>query len=126
MHYLLLLAVATHRQAAPPVKPKPATIGWGASARAPPDVARSDRAAGAGNHTEGSVDATTLAGKLLFGYQGWFDAPGSGSPNGPGGRWVHWSPGVEPDEAGTAILHRPLAALHAGALHPAQLTPWRD
>ena len=36
--------------------------------------------------------ASSLAGKVLFGYQGWFDAPGSGSPNGGGrGGWVHWS-----------------------------------
>lgn len=37
-------------------------------------------------------DASTLEGKVLFGYQGWFDAAGSGSPNGDGkGAWVHWS-----------------------------------
>ena len=37
-------------------------------------------------------DASTLQGKVLFGYQGWFDAQGSGSPNGGGkGAWVHWS-----------------------------------
>jgi hypothetical protein len=44
------------------------------------------------------VDPSTLKGKLLFGYQGWFDASGSGSPNKHGsGGWVHWSPGVPPN-----------------------------
>ena len=43
------------------------------------------------------VDASSLQGKLLFGYQGWFDCAGSGSPNGGGkGGWVHWSPGSSP------------------------------
>jgi hypothetical protein len=46
-----------------------------------------------------TVDATTLAGKLMFGYQGWFDTPGSGAPGGAADRhgWVHWSPGVSPN-----------------------------
>ncbi len=36
--------------------------------------------------------ASSLEGKVLFGYQGWFDAAGSRSPNGGGkGSWVHWS-----------------------------------
>jgi hypothetical protein len=34
-----------------------------------------------------AVDATTLAGKLLFGYQGWFACPGDGSPL---DAWEHW------------------------------------
>jgi hypothetical protein len=33
------------------------------------------------------VDATTLGGKLLFGYQGWFGCPGDGSML---DRWQHW------------------------------------
>jgi len=33
------------------------------------------------------VDATTLDGKVLCGYQGWFRAPGDPA----GGGWVHWS-----------------------------------
>ncbi len=37
------------------------------------------------------VDASTLDGKVLFGYQGWFDCPGPGSPE---GKWSHWSRGV--------------------------------
>jgi len=35
-----------------------------------------------------TVDASTLEGKLLFGYQGWFDTPLSGAPK---EGWVHWS-----------------------------------
>ncbi len=38
------------------------------------------------------VDATTLNGKVLFGYQGWFRAPGDGSTVG----WSHWSRGAPP------------------------------
>lgn len=33
-----------------------------------------------------AVDATTLAGKLMCGYQGWFNCEGDGT----GGGWVHW------------------------------------
>jgi hypothetical protein len=33
------------------------------------------------------VDASTMTGKLLMGYQGWFACPGDGSPS---SRWVHW------------------------------------
>jgi hypothetical protein len=33
------------------------------------------------------VDATTLRGKVLCGYQGWFRCPGDGTEQG----WVHWS-----------------------------------
>jgi hypothetical protein len=34
-----------------------------------------------------AVDATTLAGKLMFGYQGWFGCPDDGSQL---ARWEHW------------------------------------
>ena len=34
-----------------------------------------------------AVDATTIHGKLLFGYQGWFGCPDDGSPL---GAWEHW------------------------------------
>src|SRR5262249_30926144 len=33
------------------------------------------------------VDASTLTGKLLMGYQGWFACPGDGSAS---SAWVHW------------------------------------
>ncbi len=35
------------------------------------------------------VDATSIEGKVLFGYQGWFNCPMNGS-----GSWTHWSRGV--------------------------------
>src|SRR6476620_8428752 len=34
-----------------------------------------------------AVDPTTLDGKLMFGYQGWFGCPGDGSPL---NTWEHW------------------------------------
>jgi hypothetical protein len=37
------------------------------------------------------VDPSTLEGKVLFGYQGWFDCPGA---NGHPDNWSHWSRGV--------------------------------
>jgi hypothetical protein len=33
------------------------------------------------------VDASTMTGKLLMGYQGWFACPGDGSPS---SGWIHW------------------------------------
>jgi len=36
------------------------------------------------------VDPTTLEGKVLFGYQGWFDCPAAN----PKGGWSHWARGV--------------------------------
>ena len=38
-------------------------------------------------HPATDVDATTLDGKLMFGYQGWFGCPEDGSPL---GAWEHW------------------------------------
>ncbi|HWI55877.1 MAG TPA: Ig-like domain-containing protein, partial [Bacillota bacterium] len=34
-----------------------------------------------------TVDPSTLTGKMLLGYQGWFACPGDGSPM---NKWVHW------------------------------------
>ena len=45
------------------------------------------------------VDSTTLEGKVLFGYQGWFDCP---TADGKTGAWSHWSRGV-PSAETTAI-----------------------
>src|SRR5690242_2422907 len=42
------------------------------------------------------VDPTTLDGKLMFGYQGWFGCPGDGSLL---NSWEHWSRGGEPTAA---------------------------
>lgn len=42
---------------------------------------------GAAVQTAAGVDAATVDGKLMFGYQGWFGCPGDGSPL---GAWEHW------------------------------------
>ena len=39
-----------------------------------------------------SVDSSTLTGKLIMGYQGWFDCPGDGTKVG----WWHWFTGADP------------------------------
>jgi len=39
-----------------------------------------------------SVDASTLTGKLIMGYQGWFNCPGDGTTVG----WWHWTTGLDP------------------------------
>ena len=44
------------------------------------------------------VDPTTLDGKLMFGYQGWFGCPGDGSPL---DTWQHWFRGGAPATAAT-------------------------
>ena len=63
------------------------------------------------------VDATTLQGKLMFGYQGWFDTPASGSPT--GGGWVHWSPGVNPNATNSTFdLWPALDELPPTSCHP--------
>jgi hypothetical protein len=41
--------------------------------------------------TRSDIDATTLNGKVLCGYQGWFNTPGDGTPFGFG----HWGVGLE-------------------------------
>ena len=41
------------------------------------------------------VDATTLNNKIMAGYQGWFNAPGSGNEHG----WIHWSSGGQAPNA---------------------------
>ncbi len=50
------------------------------------------------------VDSTSIDGKLLFGYQGWFAAEGDGSPlDAAGDGWRHWSPGVTPAPANVSF-----------------------
>jgi hypothetical protein len=45
-----------------------------------------------------NVDATTLDGKLMFGYQGWFACPGDGSPL---QAWEHWFRRGQPASSAT-------------------------
>jgi hypothetical protein len=68
-----------------------------AGALAAGNAAAATDAAAAGDATAAVVDATTLKGKVLFGYQGWFDCPMNGS-----GSWIHWSRGV-PTETNLTI-----------------------
>jgi hypothetical protein len=46
------------------------------------------------------VDPSTLDGKVLIGYQGWFTCPADGSQ-----RWTHWSRGVPTPETLTVELY---------------------
>ena len=39
-----------------------------------------------------TVDPSTLTGKLIMGYQGWFNCPNDGTSVG----WWHWFTGVDP------------------------------
>ena len=43
----------------------------------------------------------SLTGKLMFGYQGWFDAAESGSPR---NTWAHWSSGTPSSDTVTFDL----------------------
>ena len=42
--------------------------------------------------TADTVDPSTLTGKLIMGYQGWFNCPGDGTKVG----WWHWYTGPDP------------------------------
>src|SRR5512133_263388 len=46
--------------------------------------------------TRTDIDATTLDGKVLCGYQGWFNTPGDGTGFG----FTHWGQGLERDDGG--------------------------
>jgi len=47
-----------------------------------------------------TVDASTMNGKLLMGYQGWFGCPGDGSAD---SRWIHWFRRQEPVAANATV-----------------------
>jgi hypothetical protein len=67
----------------------------------------------------GVVDATTLDRKMLFGYQGWFLAPGDGSPV---NAWTHWFRNGTPTAANlTFDLWPDTSELGADELYPTQL-----
>jgi hypothetical protein len=63
---------------------------------------------------QGVVDASTLEGKVLFGYQGWFRTPGDGSTVG----WSHWSRGVPAADAVTVDLYPDLNEFDTKDLAP--------
>src|SRR3954453_15972693 len=46
--------------------------------------------------TRTDIDATTLDGKVLCGYQGWFNTPGDGTRFG----FTHWGQGLERTNGG--------------------------
>jgi hypothetical protein len=46
------------------------------------------------------VDATTLTGKVMCGYQGWFNCEGDGAERG----WQHWTKGIGPLAPGNAKI----------------------
>jgi|APTNR8051073442_1049403.scaffolds.fasta_scaffold04373_2 hypothetical protein len=60
-----------------------------------------------------NVDPTTLNGKLILGYQGWFACPGDP----PGRGWVHWFSGPDP----TVDMLPDVAALEASERCPTDL-----
>ena len=76
-----LALAACHAAVAPPLRPLPEVA---LSTATPPPVV---------------VDGTTMAGKLLLGYQGWFACPEDGSPL---AAWQHWFRRDEP--AGAASV----------------------
>jgi len=62
--------------------------GCGTGIRQPSPVAPGPMASASAVPAPAStVDPTTLDGKLMFGYQGWFGCPGDGSPL---DTWEHW------------------------------------
>lgn len=66
------------------------------------------------------VDARTMHGKLLMGYQGWFAHPGDGSPS---SRWIHWFRSQNPTaENATFDFWPDLTELEEDELHPSSLT----
>ncbi|MBI5526459.1 MAG: hypothetical protein HY897_08995 [Deltaproteobacteria bacterium] len=67
------------------------------------------------------VDASTMEKKLLMGYQGWFYAPGDGSPI---NHWVHWfrSPSDPSAQNATFDLWPDLSELDADELYATNMT----
>ena len=62
-----------------------------------------------------AVDATTLQGKVVFGYQGWFDCPMAGQ-----GSWIHWSRNGAPTASTLTVdLYPDLKEFAAADLCPA-------
>lgn len=71
----------------------------------------------------GTVDASTLERKMVFGYQGWFAAAGDGSRF--GNEWHHWStdPSRRPNAGNIHVDNWPdLSEFEADELFPTDLT----
>jgi hypothetical protein len=64
-------------------------------------------------HAANNVDPSTLEGKVLFGYQGWFNCPGDGSPR---PTWSSWARGVPSADTLTIDLYPDLRELDADEL----------
>jgi hypothetical protein len=56
------------------------------------------------------VDSTTLEGKVLFGYQGWFNCPGDGAPD---NNWHSWARGAPAADTLTVDMYPDLSELDA-------------
>ena len=68
----------------------------------------------------GEVDPSTMYGKLLMGYQGWFACPGDGSAN---NGWVHWFRNNTPTAANLTVDMWPdMTELDADELFTTSLT----
>jgi hypothetical protein len=64
----------------------------------------------AAGHAADVVDSSTLNGKVLFGYQGWFKCPDDGSPD---KNWSHWSRGVPAADTLTIDMYPDLSEFDA-------------
>ena len=65
-------------------------------------------------------DPSTLVGKVMFGYQGWFSCPGVGSPV---DSWMHWFKGQTPTaDSATVDMLPDVSELGAGERCPTQMT----
>ena len=60
------------------------------------------------SHAARAPDPSTLDGKVLLGYQGWFACPSDGSE-----RWTHWSRGVPTPETLTVDVYPDISELEA-------------
>src|SRR6185295_15208549 len=61
------------------------------AATADPDIATQPWLRPYTGPTRADIDATTLEGKVLCGYQGWFNTPGDGTGFG----FTHWGQGLD-------------------------------
>ncbi len=61
--------------------------------------------------TPGDPDPSTLDGKVLLGYQGWFSCPGDGSP---ANNWRSWARGIPSPATLTIDMYPDLTELDAG------------